>query len=359
MENNNKRYDMLEKKDNLLVSIILPVYKVEPYIQKCLDSVIGQTYKNLEIVIVNDGTPDNSMKICESYQKKDSRIHIINQENSGVSAARNNGLFNCHGEYCLFCDSDDTLEKDAIENLVKKAVQTNADVVRGGVTVFFGKGKREFIPANTDNPFRKITYIVSCLIKTSLLINEKIFFIDAKMGEDICFYYNFAICASSIETIDESIYNYYIRLNTFHKHKYDDVKTRFDMVRVVEFVLENMYRDVSGKYDDSVNAILSHFINIEFDSHVQMCGEVFDSYKEQLEKVIDTVCNENRVGYTQKEDFKTLRENLLNHAEFQNCFVYRKKIFRRYKFIYFWNIKNLKKMATKNIRRIKRKLCQL
>ena len=89
------------------VSVIIPVYNVEKYLQKCLDSVINQTYKNLEIICVDDGSPDNSGGILDAYAQNDSRIIVIHQENAGVSAARNRGLDAATGEYIAFVDSDD------------------------------------------------------------------------------------------------------------------------------------------------------------------------------------------------------------------------------------------------------------
>ena len=97
--------------NNDLVTIVVPVYNVEKYIERCLNSRIGQTYNNLEILVVNDGTEDKSMEICKRIQLKDSRIKIINQKNAGLSAARNTGIRNASGKYICFIDSDDFVNK--------------------------------------------------------------------------------------------------------------------------------------------------------------------------------------------------------------------------------------------------------
>lgn len=102
------------------ISVIIPVYNVEKYIRQCLESVINQTYKNLEIIIVNDGTKDNSMKIVEEYLS-DERIKIINKENGGLSSARNRGMEEATGEYIYFLDSDDWIELNTIEILVENS----------------------------------------------------------------------------------------------------------------------------------------------------------------------------------------------------------------------------------------------
>ena len=110
------------------VSIIIPVYNVEKYLDKCLKSVLNQTYKNIEIIVINDGSTDNSLKICKKY--KDKRIVLIDKENGGVSSARNKGLELASGKYITFVDSDDWLELDAIENMVSFIEKENVDFVR-------------------------------------------------------------------------------------------------------------------------------------------------------------------------------------------------------------------------------------
>ncbi len=110
------------------VSIIIPVYNVEKYICRCLESVINQDYKNLEIIIVNDGTQDNSYEICNKYAKLDKRIKLINQKNGGLSDARNTGVKMATGRYLAFLDSDDYVDKDTYSTLVNLMEQNNADI---------------------------------------------------------------------------------------------------------------------------------------------------------------------------------------------------------------------------------------
>lgn len=104
-------------KINPLISVIVPVYKVEQYLRRCVDSVLTQTYQNLEVVLVDDGSPDRCGAICDEYAKKDSRIGVIHQENRGLSAARNAGLDACTGQFVTFVDSDDYIERDLIQRL--------------------------------------------------------------------------------------------------------------------------------------------------------------------------------------------------------------------------------------------------
>lgn len=99
----------------MLISVIVPVYNVENYLCKCVDSIINQTYNNLEIILVDDGSTDGSASICDEYVLKDSRVKVIHKENGGVSSARNIGIAEASGEYICFVDSDDWLELDYFE----------------------------------------------------------------------------------------------------------------------------------------------------------------------------------------------------------------------------------------------------
>lgn len=111
-----------------LISVIVPVYKVESYLNRCVDSIINQTYHNLEIILVDDGSPDNCGKICDEYMIKDYRIKVIHKENGGQSEARNVGLDMAKGEYITFVDSDDWIHYQYIEILYNDIIQANADI---------------------------------------------------------------------------------------------------------------------------------------------------------------------------------------------------------------------------------------
>ena len=97
------------------ISVIVPIYKVEPYLRRCLDSIVNQTYRNLEIILVDDGSPDNCGNICDEYAQKDLRIEVIHKENGGLSSARNIAIDKANGDYLAFVDSDDWLDTDMFE----------------------------------------------------------------------------------------------------------------------------------------------------------------------------------------------------------------------------------------------------
>ena len=118
------------------ISIIIPVYNVEPYLRQCLDSVLGQTFKNFEVLLVNDGSSDSSGDICREYVEKDSRFHYFEKENGGLSDARNYGIERAQGEYLTFIDSDDFVNEKHLENLFLASRLTNADITIGGFSRF-------------------------------------------------------------------------------------------------------------------------------------------------------------------------------------------------------------------------------
>lgn len=116
-----------------MISVVIPVYNAAKYLQRCLASVLCQTYTDIECILVNDGSKDKSVQLCQSFAKKDSRIIVVNKENEGVDKTRFEGLKHASGEFVMFLDSDDWLEKDAVENLMKPMSQFEADVVVGQI----------------------------------------------------------------------------------------------------------------------------------------------------------------------------------------------------------------------------------
>lgn len=119
--------------NNPKISVIIPVYNVEPYLNRCLDSVVGQTYQNLEIILIDDGSPDDCGAICDKYAAEDDRIQVIHKENGGVSSARNVGLELASGEWVGFVDSDDYIDSDQYEYLLGLALRYDAEIVQCGV----------------------------------------------------------------------------------------------------------------------------------------------------------------------------------------------------------------------------------
>ena len=138
------------------ISIVIPVYNVEKYIHQCMDSIINQTFKDIQIICIDDGSSDNCPLILDEYALKDSRIMVIHQENAGVSAARNAGIKIATGEYIIFPDSDDWMELDALENLWREAERTKADIVYGDFLREY-EGMTKYV-SSFPNPFFTTDY---------------------------------------------------------------------------------------------------------------------------------------------------------------------------------------------------------
>ena len=130
-----------------LISIIVPVYNVELYLNECINSIRNQTYKNLEIILIDDGSTDNSGKICDEYAKIDSRIVVIHKENKGVTSARKVGVEIANGKYIGFVDSDDYIDKEMYKNMLKKILETDADFIDCGC-IRFSDSNNIYYPKN-------------------------------------------------------------------------------------------------------------------------------------------------------------------------------------------------------------------
>ena len=206
---------------NPKVSVIVPVYKVEKYIKKCVNSIINQTYKNLEIILVDDGSPDKCPQICDDYAEKDSRIKVIHSVNQGVSCARNQGIKASSGEYVTFVDSDDWLPNHAIEQLVTAIEENNADFCFGNTIEVgaihtarvFDVG-RKCIDKSDEEEF--ISYISKMymtpwgkLYRRQILEQSDINFPKGvQYGEDTNFLLKYLCACNHLCSIDSNVYFY-------------------------------------------------------------------------------------------------------------------------------------------------------
>ena len=139
------------------VSVILPIYNVEKYLKNCIESLTNQTYENLEIILVDDGSTDNSGKICDEIAKSDERVMVIHKQNGGLAAARNTGYLETTGKYLMYVDSDDIVKKDVVENCVEAIEKENSDVV------IFGYEKVDETLSKRANGKRQRTLMSKCL----------------------------------------------------------------------------------------------------------------------------------------------------------------------------------------------------
>lgn len=210
------------------LSIIVPIYNVEKYIHKCVDSILNQSFNDFELILIDDGSPDNCGKICDEYEQKDSRVIVIHKKNSGLGSSRNFGLSIAKGEYVSFVDSDDWIENNAYYDLMKLARDNNADIVRFG---WFEDTENGSTP-QSDDLNGKITD-KTALIKDFLIdkvesqawknIYKKMLFDDIAFAnhiyEDIPCIYKVFLKAKSIYATKNSYYHYIIRKNSITTSK--------------------------------------------------------------------------------------------------------------------------------------------
>ena len=201
-----------------LISILLPIYNTSAYLHQCLDSVLAQTYTKLQVVLVDDGSKDNSLEICMQYADKDTRIEVYHQENQGVSATRNHLLEKVKGDYVLFVDSDDWIEPNMVEFLLEKALTNNAEMVVCGNVINDTAPASEYTEElwSQDKAvmefLRHVRFngsLCNKLIKVSLLHNEPRFHLGISYGEDALFCWELLKEAKNgIIVTDKQLYHY-------------------------------------------------------------------------------------------------------------------------------------------------------
>lgn len=214
------------------ISVIVPVYKVEPYLHRCIDSILAQTFTDFELILVDDGSPDNCGAICDEYAEKDERIHVIHQENGGLSSARNAGLDIAQGEYILFCDSDDYVAPEWCQVLlceirknpnlyiccdVHRITTNNAYYMQKTPSVeykayqlsYFEIYKRGLSPYAVNK-----IYSLNLINKENLRFDE-----NCKYAEDVEFNVKYCMQCSSQIFIPDKLY-YYVQNNESIMHKY-------------------------------------------------------------------------------------------------------------------------------------------
>lgn len=205
---------------NELVSIIIPIYNTEKYLKGCLDSVISQTYKNIEVLLINDGSTDNSGLICDYYVQCDKRVKVFHNANNGVSYSRNYGINRALGRYILFIDADDTIDENYVEELVKE-MNDEIDLCICGINDIYEKynKKRKLFKTLTGNFYKDYHILVNFLrvpfakiYKKEIIIKNKISFpVNISRGEDQIFNFNYYSNVKKYKYCDTTFYNYFHR----------------------------------------------------------------------------------------------------------------------------------------------------
>ena len=207
------------------ISVIVPVYNVEKWLPKCLDSILGQTYCDFELILVNDGSKDRSLEICNQYAQIDSRIIVIDKDNEGVSATRNIGIRNAHGKYICFVDSDDFVGPNYLSSLVNTRMKYNCPLVVSGMTLYFNGEKSEYkvkealydksdflqLFSSPDNSF--LLRGPCCKLFDRDIIQSKglKFDLSINFGEDTIFVLQYCLYCDAVAFSNDVSYQYYRR----------------------------------------------------------------------------------------------------------------------------------------------------
>lgn len=241
-----------------LVSVIVPVYKVEKYLRDCINSLLNQTYKNLEIILIDDESPDNCPLICDEFAAMDMRVSVIHQQNGGAGKARNTGLSRATGKYICFVDSDDLVDKDYVLKLVQAIEQTNADIA---VCSYYNLYKNRKEKKGYNGGFQVMTQCDFLLLFlndwTCSLIWNKIFkrevigkirFVEGHKIDDEFFTYQVVIRANKIALFNDPLYEYRMRASSVmnSSNQYNNQAILKDRL---EYIIQR-YHDVSKTYPE-------------------------------------------------------------------------------------------------------------
>lgn len=319
------------------VSVIVPVYNVEKYLRRCVDSILSQTFTDFELILVNDGSKDDSGKICDEYVQKDSRIVVIHKENGGVSSARNKGIDAAQGECITFVDSDDYISEDFIENIYSSncdfsicsiqcvgsstkslKFEMNEIITKEQIADWILNNSQEFSFIAT--PWAKI-YKTDLIKRIGIKFNEKM-----RYGEDTDFVYRYLGNCNSIKLTNDAVY-YYFDTDAIHqssKYKFGAKDFCYHVKTINEsiFYLEKVFRKKFIRLRKRIYLIYL----IAFDTYIS-CSDINHATKE----------------------LKTLRKNLIFDMSILRCHrkfcTFKEYIYFSLIIIFPFSYKYLKKMA--------------
>ena len=302
------------------ISIIIPVYNTEKYLKQCLDSIINQTFKDFECICINDGSTDNSLTILHEYSKKDNRIKIINQKNSGSSVSRNNGIKQALGQYVSFIDADDWITNNYLEILYNKIIETDADIVRASFKFYYQKDDicesakiREIHKIKNNTDIERLykgyagAFVWAKLYKKSLIKDNNIYFYEVKTAEDCPFSALVYLYAKKICFINDEIYFYRKQIegvtanyqgqiidafDNFIELSKDLINRNFVTKEILNFLTDTFFYKVSKLSNDNISfdnkksflkKSIEHFNYLQTIS--KKCG-FFDKFKIKLSLIL-------------------------------------------------------------------------
>ncbi|CUO27978.1 Hyaluronan synthase [Turicibacter sanguinis] len=252
---------MLEN-ERIKISVIITAFNIEDYIGKCLESILNQTYRNLEIIIINDGSTDQTLSVIQECIKNDSRVIIINQVNQGVNESRKNGYLKSKGDYLLFVDGDDWLETDAVEKLVEVIQHQEVDIVLFDILKVTNDGSRPLILNYLNSTLERVDLLESLFLYeiypsvwSKMIKKEFLMKLDTPFCPRLNYAEDLATCAKWFQNqptyfyLNQYLYNYYQRENSITQNV--DVKI-LDIDKALLWIKENLNNNqIFTKYKES------------------------------------------------------------------------------------------------------------
>lgn len=288
-----------------LVTVVVPIYNVENYLDRCVSSIINQSYDNLEIILVDDGSKDNSPKICDSYEKKDSRIKVIHKKNGGLSDARNKGIDIASGKYICFVDSDDWIECDMIERMYNTIQKDNSNISICRRNRAYDDGRKiieEYKKYPKNNLFDNIEglrYLMSfcgydmsvCDKMFELQLFEDIRFPFGKTCEDSFTTYKIFHKASKISYIDEPFYNYFFRINSISRNS----KVNETVIEAAKEQYQYMCDNEPELINEAASFLITAYMSVfnEYIKRGRTCPNKKEYIKEGRKLLKDSIKNKN------------------------------------------------------------------
>lgn len=279
------------------ISIIIPVYKVEAYLPKCIESIIHQTYSDLEIILVDDGSPDQCGEICDQYAQNDERIHVIHKKNQGVARARNDGIEYASGDYISFIDSDDWIAENAYEILYQGLKKYDADCAVGKcVTVIDKNGvlrpkknKNSAVRCETASEAMKHVLLNASAVWNRLFKREVFqhirFPLDRVNDDEVVALHAYAEC-NKIVFLNEDTYYYRIRQNSITTSKFSirNVDYYYNSIDNLNFVRQVMPELVPCAEYKYIKATLYCYVNLRKLKHDPKAREIREQLRQDLKK---------------------------------------------------------------------------
>lgn len=279
---------------NKKVSVIIPVYGVEKYLDRCVNSIIHQTYDNLEIVLIDDGSPDNCPKMCDEWAKRDDRIKVIHKQNGGLSDARNAGLEICTGEYILFVDSDDYIDLTMVEKLLTQLENDNSDICIAHFSKFYDgelpckKYSKATEVLSTEDALLRLTpkhYDLSFVTAWGKLIKKEIIknlrFAKGKIHEDEFMCHHLLGNCKKISCTYEPLYFYYINGGGIVNSKV--TKSKLDVIEAMKDRIQYVSKEYPNLLPETVQNALETYQFVYCQIRYKGADkEIFDEFRKEF-----------------------------------------------------------------------------